>query len=178
MTAPNLGSSNHRPVTRRYPLQPLADACGVTLAHLGRLLRTSGSTWKGYRDEGVSELVADRLAARAGFVAYEVWPEMVQHQIDDTEAIEEERRRRLLTQKAESARRRYWSDPEVRDKKIKTAAAYRERGVRAKRIADAGYRERNRALIAAKQRERDRRRRAEQQGAGAKVRAQSNEEAA
>jgi hypothetical protein len=49
------------------------------LLHLG----VSGTTQKQYRADGVSEKVADRLAARAGLTTYEVWPEMIDHIIDD-----------------------------------------------------------------------------------------------
>lgn len=59
----------------RYPLQPLADLVGCPLAELGRRLGVSGSTWRNYRDRGVSFDVADRLATRAGFHPANVWPE-------------------------------------------------------------------------------------------------------
>lgn len=91
-------------MTRRYQLQPLADVLGISLASLGRHLGVSGSTWKEYRDQGVTEKVGDRLAVRAGVAAYEVWPEMLDHAIEDAdhEDAEEQRRRR----DARNARRR------------------------------------------------------------------------
>lgn len=100
----------------RYSLQALADAAGMTLAELGRHLNISGSTFKGYRDEGMTEVVADRRAAQCGFVAWEVWPEMLEEAIADDQSLlavqEEERRERRRAQKREQARRRYWRDPE------------------------------------------------------------------
>lgn len=62
---------------KRYPLQALADALGVPLPSLGSRLGVSGSTWQEYRDRGVSERVADRLAAQAGLPVLSVWPEMI-----------------------------------------------------------------------------------------------------
>lgn len=61
-----------------FPLQPLADRHGVTLAALGRHLGVSGTTWKRYRDLGVSRDVADRLAGRLGLHPAEVWPEWIE----------------------------------------------------------------------------------------------------
>lgn len=66
----------------RYPLEPLAAALGCSLSGLGRRLGVSGSQWKQYRDEGVSEKVADRLAVKAGLTPYELWPSMLDAAID------------------------------------------------------------------------------------------------
>jgi hypothetical protein len=72
------------PVTVRYPLQPLADALGLTLdtPGLARRLNLSGTTWKEYRDLGVSERVADRLACKAGLHPFMVWPEMADEAVE------------------------------------------------------------------------------------------------
>lgn len=67
---------DHRQKTL-YGLQSLADAVGVSLSSLGRMLGLSGSTWKQYRDEGVTERVADRLACKAGLHPAMVWPTWV-----------------------------------------------------------------------------------------------------
>lgn len=69
-------------MTRLYPLGPLAEAMGCTLSEVGRRLGVSGTTWKQYRDRGVSELVADRLATRAGLHAAVIWPEWMNDQIE------------------------------------------------------------------------------------------------
>lgn len=68
---------------KRYPLQALADAEGVELSSLTHRLGISGSTWKEYRDRGVSEKVADRLASKLGLPVLAVWPEMIDDAIDD-----------------------------------------------------------------------------------------------
>ena len=62
----------------RYSLEPLAASLGVPLHSLGRRLGVSGSTWQEYRDQGVSERVADRLAVRLGVPTLSVWPEMTE----------------------------------------------------------------------------------------------------
>lgn len=69
---------------RRYPLAPLLALMGEPSADkVCKSLGISGSTQKDYRTRGVTERVADRLAARLGLVAYEVWPEMLDHAIED-----------------------------------------------------------------------------------------------
>lgn len=71
---------------RRYPLEPLRSAVGASSINaMLRRLGVSGSTEQDYRRNGVSEKVADRLAARSGLVAYEVWPEMVDRAIADVQ---------------------------------------------------------------------------------------------
>ena len=69
---------------RLYPLAPLAALAGLEVHQLASRLHLSGSTWQQYRDEGVSERVADRMAVRLGFDPYVVWPEMLDHAIEDT----------------------------------------------------------------------------------------------
>ena len=70
---------------RRYPLEPLAAAMCMSLNAACVQLGVSGSTLKKYRDDGVSERVADRLAVRAGFHPAEVWPEFADAGIADAE---------------------------------------------------------------------------------------------
>lgn len=86
-----VSDTHHGP--RRYEFQTLADKQGITLAELGRRLNISGSVFKQYRDQGITELVADRRAKQCGLVAYEVWPEMLDHAIED-EAAERRRKKR------------------------------------------------------------------------------------
>lgn len=59
----------------RYPLAPLAEAVGVDTSRLARILGLSGSTWKAYREHGMTERAADRLAVKAGFHPCEIWPD-------------------------------------------------------------------------------------------------------
>lgn len=61
----------------RYPFALLAEAMGCTEAQAARQLGLSGSTEWRYRSDGLTEKVADRLAVKAGFHAFVVWPEML-----------------------------------------------------------------------------------------------------
>lgn len=117
-------------MTRLYPLEPLAEAMGCTLSEVGRRLGVSGTTWKQYRDQGVSELVADRLATRAGLHPAVVWPEWMDDQIDEvgrecwcgTRFVPKRSHQRHCSptcrdrarnaQKAQYRRSRYQTDPE------------------------------------------------------------------
>jgi len=70
------------PNPRRYPVEPLAAAMGLTVHGALARLSVSGSTQADYRSRGVTYRVADRLAVRAGFHPAEVWPESTEHEID------------------------------------------------------------------------------------------------
>lgn len=101
----------------RYPIEPLAAAMGCSLNQMFEQLGVSGSTRKGYRELGVSELVADRLATRAGLVTYLVWPEIA----DD---IADEIRAARNAVEAQRARVRYHRDPEWAALKRKKTRLY------------------------------------------------------
>lgn len=62
-------------MSRRYPLEPLAEAMCLSMNQACLKLGVSGTTQKEYRARGVTELVADRLAVRAGLHPCEVWPD-------------------------------------------------------------------------------------------------------
>lgn len=62
---------------KRYPLEPLFAAMRATPNTACAFLGLSGTTQQQYRRDGVTERVADRLAVKAGLMAYEVWPEMI-----------------------------------------------------------------------------------------------------
>jgi hypothetical protein len=129
---------------RLYSLEPLADALGCTLGQLGRRLGVSGSTWQQYRSEGVSELVADRLAVKAGLHPALVWPELVEFAITEVEHIDyirvmsdraknrdrkaAERRHNARTQEREAEYRRAYraslSDA-ARAQQLRAARAYK-----------------------------------------------------
>lgn len=68
---------------RRYRLQPLAQMAGMTDREALLALKVSGTTYQKYRDEGLSRDVADRMAERLGFHPYEVWPDMVEDDLED-----------------------------------------------------------------------------------------------
>lgn len=132
----------------RYPLGPLIAAMGLSFNQACEQLRLAGRTRKQYRDEGMSEIVADRMAAKAGLVAYEIWPEMLDHAIADVQrpcarcrspfvpSRNDPRYRYCseecsklgdqdrLTRKAERERARYATDPAKRARRQETRRAY------------------------------------------------------
>lgn len=130
---------------KRYPIQALADAMGMTPDAACRALKVSGSTMVKYRAEGVTELVADRLATRAGHATYVVWPEMLDIAIEDAE---QERRVR----DAESKRRLYQEDAERREAKRAANRAYKAATREAQRKAARRYYEQNRDAALAQKR--------------------------
>ena len=138
-------------VRRRYPVAPLAAAMGLPEGEACRQLGWSGSQAKTRRRDGIPEAVADRAAVKIGRLAYDIWPEMVGHQIEDLDALVRARRNRAMRRwrakpagqaatkrqndryyaetpeyQKRRARERYWSDPE------RHRAARRERYARAK----------------------------------------------
>lgn len=141
---------------RRYPLDPLFAAMRMTPASACRSLNVSGSTMQEYRGRGVTELVADRLATRAGFPTYSVWPEMLEHAIEDAAAEDvaraEDRRLRDNARKAAYDRQRYRNDPEWRERKKAVNRSYKEATREAQRAYARKHREANRARLAAQKR--------------------------
>lgn len=72
--------TSRRPGPRaRFPFDRLVAAMGVSPNRACVELGISGTTAQEYRALGVTECVADRLAVRAGFHPYEIWPELVDH---------------------------------------------------------------------------------------------------
>lgn len=65
----------------RYPIEPLVAAMGTTTNRALLMLGVSGSRQGPYRREGISERVAENLAAKAGFHVFEIWPEMAEHRL-------------------------------------------------------------------------------------------------
>lgn len=72
-----------------------------------KTLGVSGSTYVEYRRDGLSELVADRMAVKAGLHPFSVWPEMADHHIEDA----------AVARRARDAERvrRYRATPEGRE---------------------------------------------------------------
>lgn len=62
----------------RYPFQPLLDA-GASARQLG----ISGQTMAAFKDHGMDEHQAEKYAHRMGLFVYDLWPEMVDHRIED-----------------------------------------------------------------------------------------------
>lgn len=67
----------------RYPLEPLAQAMGLSLHAACAQLGISGTTQKEYRARGVTVRVADRLAVKAGYHPAEIWPTWIDDAIAD-----------------------------------------------------------------------------------------------
>jgi len=124
----------------RYPLQPLADAMGLSLAAACRALGVSGSTMQDYRHRGLTERVADRLAVRAGFHPAEVWPDWG-HRVCDNELcgatfLPERNGQRFCTPicRRRTASRRWHNERYAND----PAFAAQKRADQARRRAEAG----------------------------------------
>lgn len=126
---------------KRYPLQRLLDLMDESPNQACLKLGLSGSTQQEYRRIGVTERVADRLAVRAGFVTYEVWPEMVDDLIASVELVcgnetcgerfvpvrrDQVACSPLCARAVRIARRRarYHTDPSVRAERKANAARY------------------------------------------------------
>ena len=114
---------------------------GLDTSALARVLGLSGTTWKEYRDQGVTERVADRLAVKAGFHASEIWPEIVDDWIAASSLecadpncakpfLPTNRRQRFCCPSCRSnyhKRNKYATDPEFRQMlKDRARQAYRE----------------------------------------------------
>lgn len=144
---------------KRYPLDALVEATGLSEAALGRRVGLSGSTLKQARLVGFTESAADRYACRAGFHPYEVWPDW----LDDTESVCEDcgtqfvpsRRGVRFCSKACNQRaykrRRYWEDPAVRAAANARAAAWRAQNRELARKTSAIWRRLNPERAAAQQ---------------------------
>lgn len=138
---------------KKYPIAPLLAAmkCGQGVA--ARRTKTSGREWKRYLAEGVTERVADRLATRAGFVVYEIWPEILDDAIASMErecaadGCDETFLPPLrVPYKVFCSRRcktREWKRAEYqrdRDRQLARVAAYDQRNRESKRMYSAAWR--------------------------------------
>ena len=68
---------------RRYPFANLCEALHVTPTDLKRRLGLDHRQLSRYLEQGLPEARADELAVRLGLVAANVWPEMIDHAIED-----------------------------------------------------------------------------------------------
>lgn len=132
-------------MSERFPFDALAEAMRMTPAAAAWHLGISGATeHKRYREGGLSRVVADRLAVKAGFHPASVWPEWMESSIEDVRARKRE------------ANRRWRAKPEVRARlAAKRRAYYRE--VREYELArQRRYDEANRERIRERHRQRRR----------------------
>lgn len=104
----------------RYPLQPLADAAGLSMPALGKRLGLKGSTWQEARDLGVGQKAADRYAVRVGLHPAMVWLDWGQDVVEADRARKRERQ-------AKWAREKYARDAAHRAVKQERMRAYWER---------------------------------------------------
>lgn len=58
---------------RRYPLESLLDAAGMTLSQLREVCPMGGSVYRNARTVGLTEAQADRWACKVGLVPWLVW---------------------------------------------------------------------------------------------------------
>jgi len=141
---------------KKYPFAVLAAKMGLSQHKACQALNISGSTAQKYQREGVTPLVADRLAVRAGYHCYTVWPDLLDDDCEDvlneTKAAEEhrtDRRRRW-------ARTKYATDPVYRARKIDSARRYYAENAEYVKARVKRYEQENRDKINARRRERNR----------------------
>jgi hypothetical protein len=114
---------------RRYPLEPLVAASGLSEAALARSVGLSGSTLQQARLHGLREDAADRYAVRAGFVPVVVWPDFGQAICPEcSEPFVQSRRTHVMCSDNCRERRRmrlkYQSDPAWAEAKRAARRAY------------------------------------------------------
>lgn len=155
-----------RPPVKRYALQSLIDAVGLSEAETARRIGLSGSTLKRAREVGFTETAADRYACRAGFVPWMVWPEWIDDVVADVsvECADEKcavmfvptnARQRFCSQRCASRnrkRRQYQTDAEFREKERARQATYKAATRRAANLYAAAYRRANADMLAEKRR--------------------------
>jgi hypothetical protein len=150
---------------RRYPLEALMEATGLSEAHLARRVGMDGTTLKRARENGLVASAADRYAVRAGFVPWLVWPEWIADQIEDCSQPCEECGSPFVPVKkghrfcnrtcgSRNLKRRRYQDPEFRAKERARNQAYKEASRHAARLYAATYRAANREALAEAQRAR------------------------
>lgn len=170
-------------MTRRYPLDALVSASGMSEAALARKVGMDRTTLRRAREHGLVETAADRFAIRAGFVPWLVWTDWLEELAQPCADVSCERpfvparrnqiycspkcARRVTSRNY--ARRKYQNDPEHRQRKLERTRAYRDESREARlakqrryyrenadelRRKKAEYRAANRAEIAARQRAR------------------------
>jgi hypothetical protein len=116
---------------KRYPLEPLAEAMHLSPYQACEQLGATGRVGKDYRTRGVSELVADRLATKAGLSAYEVWPELRDDTICEVLHVEPDARSTILHRCTQCGRRQSGElvseAPERMEALLVCAAGHKER---------------------------------------------------
>lgn len=131
--------------TKRYPIEPLLAMLRVSANRATQELRMGGGAYLRYRRDGMTREAAERLADRAGFHVYEVWPDMA---IDDAGPLEQkcaapdcpvmfvaptlrlgQKRRHYCSrtcQQRTNARVRYQSDEATRQRRCADSRRYKQ----------------------------------------------------
>lgn len=119
---------------RRYPLQELVEASGLSEAEFGRRVGLSGSSLTKARRDGLIESAADRYACRAGLVPWLVWSDWLEDL--KKECAAEDCSAQFIPARTGHAycskrcrervgsKRRYHTDPAARARAIASAAGY------------------------------------------------------
>lgn len=154
---------------RRYPLEPLARLTHSTPAALVEIERPNRDARRTWLAEGVLEPIAERMAFHHGYHPYEVWPEMIDHAIEDANhpdadiwAMPAPERQRIRDRANHRARYYAGREDDAPPPPDETPAAKRKRKRREKYLANrerelayqAQYRRDAAATLAAKQQQR------------------------
>ena len=119
----------------RYPLDHFFALTGWSMTDVQREAPCNAAEWRKRRTEGVTERIADRIACAAGLHPHTVWPEMLEHALEDASKVCEECGASFVPppkvpykrfcgrpcQARNAARRRYHADP-VHRETVKAAA--------------------------------------------------------
>lgn len=137
-----------RAAQRRYDVQALIDAGGLSSNATMRAVKAGGGRWTMALQQGISEATADRWATRLGFVPYEIWPEMVDHLVEDEGAwvtcAADDCPQAFDPQASSKKKRRFCSrtcQTRVNKRRQRTNPAQRERDREARRRYQAEVRE-------------------------------------
>lgn len=149
---------------RRYPLEAFAEFMDITIPAACRMLSITGSTEKGPRCHGLTRQKADKAAALVREHTATIWPEVVDHDIEDTlvecekpgcttRFVPSRKGHRFCSKSCnmwnaranerKAKRERYATDPEYRARRRAEADAYWRANAKARRIKEAARRRNN-----------------------------------
>lgn len=145
---------------RRYPLEPFFAVTGWPMSRVTKTCSCNGPEYRRRQEEGVTELIADRLAHAAGRHPFEIWPEMRTDAIASADRRDEQRLIVRREQWAASSRRRWATDPAYRAYRAEYMRAYRAEAREVIAAQKRRWREANRERVRQQNREANRRMRA------------------
>lgn len=163
----------------RYPFAPLAEAMAIPLvsihgpartaeASAARELGISGRTAQQYRREGMSAVVAERMALKAGWHPANIWPDWYDSELVEcadrscsVQFVPARANHRFCsplccqrTLKRTAYKARYASDPAFRESERQKSQEYRQAHRRAVSVKAAAYYRANAEELKAKKRAR------------------------